>query len=129
MFLHAQTNINTLFYPSYTKLKKIKKISFFIIKSLKIHSTKNICRRAFCLASNERELSNLLILSISLEASIGQSRPATSSQENENPVSLEYVKKSKTDFDFFRDNYSIDDGVPGSSPNRFSNEIGLLICK
>ena len=26
--------------------------------------------------------------------------------ENENPVSLEYVKKSKTDFDFFPDNSS-----------------------
>ena len=27
----------------------------------------------------------------------------TSAKENENPVSLEYVKKSKTDFDFFPD--------------------------
>ena len=42
-------------------------------------SRKNICLRAFCLAPNERE------------------------RENENPVSLEYVKKSKTDFDFFPD--------------------------
>ena len=69
LYLHAQTNINTLFYRSYTKLKKIKKIpfKFFIIKSLKIHSAKNICRIAFCLAPNERELSNLITLSISLE--------------------------------------------------------------
>ena len=26
-------------------------------------------------------------------------------------------------------NYSIDDGVPRSSPNQFSNEIRLLVCK
>ena len=26
-------------------------------------------------------------------------------------------------------NYSVDDGVPRSNPNRFSKEIGLLIAK
>ena len=55
-----------------SKSKKIQ-FEFFINKSLKNHSAKNICRRAFCLAPNERELSNLLTLSISLEASIARS--------------------------------------------------------
>ena len=54
--------------------KKFKKIQFefFVNKSLKIHSAKNICRRAFCLAPNERELSNLPTLSISSEGAISR---------------------------------------------------------
>ena len=43
-------------------IKKSKKIQFaiFINKSLKNQNAKNICHRAFCLAPNEKELSNLL---------------------------------------------------------------------
>ena len=66
-----QTKVHSFIDPT-QNCKKSKKISFkfFINKSLKNHSAKNICRRAFCLAPNERELSNLLTLSISLEAPI-----------------------------------------------------------
>ena len=46
------------------KLKKIPSKSF-VKKDWKNHNAKNICRREFCLAPNERELSNLLSLSIS----------------------------------------------------------------
>ena len=53
--------------------------------------------REFCLAPNDRELSNSLTMSISLEATISGMRFETSSKENKNQVSLEYVKKSKTD--------------------------------
>ena len=49
------------------------------------------------------ELSYLLILSISSEATIGQSSSETFAKENENHVSLEYVKKLMTDFGFFPD--------------------------
>ena len=45
-----------------------------------------------------------LLLSISFEATFAQMRYSTFSWKNENHVSLEYVKKSKTDFDFFPDN-------------------------
>ena len=55
------------------------------------------------MAPNERKLSNLLTLSILLEATISPMRYSTLPYENENHVSLEYVKKSKTDFDFFPD--------------------------
>ena len=81
-------------------MKNRKKIQFefFVNKSLKIHNAKNICCRAFCLAPNERELSNLLTLSISSEGAISPMSSPTSSSENKSPVSLEYVKKSKTDF-------------------------------
>ena len=53
-----------------------KKIQFgiFVKKSLKNHNSKNICPRDFCLAPNERELSNLLTLSISFEGPFARSR-------------------------------------------------------
>ena len=51
---------------------------FFLTKSLKNHSAKSICCQAFCLGTNARELSNLLTLSISLEAPICPRRPSTS---------------------------------------------------
>ena len=57
-------------------MKKIP-FKFLVSKSRKNHSVTNICCRAFCLAPNKRELSNLLTLSISLEASISRKRPAT----------------------------------------------------
>ena len=78
-------------------MKNRKKIQFefFVNKSLKIHNAKNICYRAFCLAPNESKISNLLTLTISLEATFAWWRFLTSSLENENPVSFEYVKKSK----------------------------------
>ena len=44
---------------------------FFKNKSLNNHSAKNIFYREFYLAPNERELSNLLTLSISLDAAKG----------------------------------------------------------
>ena len=87
-------------------MKKIQ-FEFFEKKSLKNHNKKNICPRDFCLAPNEREFSKLLTLSISLEAPIARSRCPTSPWENKNHVSLEYVKKSKTDFDFFPDKISV----------------------
>ena len=61
LYLHAQTNINTLFFEPTQNHKKSKKIQFtiFINKSSKNHNAKNICRRAFCLAPNGRELLNL----------------------------------------------------------------------
>ena len=77
------------------------------VSATKNHSAKNISRRSFCLEPNERELSNLLILSILSEGPIGRWRCLTFSKENDNPVSLEYVKMSKTDFNFFLDNFSI----------------------
>ena len=57
LYLHAQTNINTLIFDPPQNHKKSKKIQFaiFINKSLKNHSAKNICRREFCLVPNERE--------------------------------------------------------------------------
>ena len=60
--------------------KKMKKIQFkfFINKFFKNYNAKNICCRAFCLVPNERELSNLLTLSISLEATFGRLRFPTS---------------------------------------------------
>ena len=76
-------------------------IKFKIKKILKNHISINICRRAFCLVPNERELLNLLTLSILYKASISQMRCPTFAEENENHDSLEYVKKSETDFDFF----------------------------
>ena len=67
---------------------------FFKNKSLKNHNSENICI-GFCLAPNERELSNLHTLSISFEGPIGQSRYSTFKKENENHVFLFHVKKSK----------------------------------
>ena len=100
----TQTWIHSFIDPTQNH-KKSKKIQFefFVNKSLKIHNAKNICPRDFCLAPNERELSNLLTLSISSKGAIALRSSETFSLENENPVSLEYVKKSKTDFDFFPD--------------------------
>ena len=66
---------------------------FFKNKSLKNHNAKTICYREFYLAPNERELSNLLTLLISLEATFSQMKPTAFSKGNENHVSLEYVKK------------------------------------
>ena len=43
------------------KSKKIQ-FAFFVNKSLKIHSAKNICPTDLCLAPNERQLLNLLTL-------------------------------------------------------------------
>ena len=40
-----------------------------------------------------------------MEASIAELRPTTFAEENENLISLKYVKKLKTDFDFFPDKY------------------------
>ena len=61
-------------------LKKLKKIQFrfFAKKSLKNHNLKNICPRDFCLAPNERELSNLLTLSIWFEGPIALMSSETS---------------------------------------------------
>merc|ERR1712074_464085 len=80
-------------------MKNRKKIQFefFLNKYSKIHNAKNICCRAFCLAPNERELSNLLTLLILSEGAISPTSSPTSSLENKSPVFLEYVKKSKTD--------------------------------
>ena len=64
---------------------------------------KNVRQKAFCLAPNERELSKLLTQSILFEGSFARSKAKTIAKENENHVSLEYVKKSKTDFDFLPD--------------------------
>ena len=55
---------------------------FFKNKSLKNHNAKNICYREFYLAPNERELSNLLTLLISLEGSFAWIRYSTFTQEN-----------------------------------------------
>ena len=73
-YLHAQTNMNTLCIDPAQNHKKSNKIQlkFFVKKSLKIHNSKNICRRAFCLAPNERELSNLLILLILSKGAISR---------------------------------------------------------
>ena len=60
IFLFGKSNQKQLYVLIALKIREQK--------SLKIHSAKNICHRAFCLAPNERELSNLLTLSISLEA-------------------------------------------------------------
>ena len=70
-----QTKVHSFIDPTWN-LKKIEKIQFrfFAKKSLKNHNLKNICPRDFCLAPNERELSNLLTLSISLEAPISRMR-------------------------------------------------------
>ena len=68
-FVGESPNLKPNPTQNHKKLKKIQ-FEFFVNKSLKIHNAKNICRRAFCLAPNERELSNLLTLSISLEAPI-----------------------------------------------------------
>ena len=56
LYLPAQPNFDTLFIDPTQNHKKSKKIpfEFFVNKSLKNHSAKNICRRAFCLAPNER---------------------------------------------------------------------------
>ena len=80
--------------------KKLKRFhsNFFVNKYLKNHSSKNIWRRAFCLAPNEREILNLLTLIISMEALISGMRCPTFPYENQNPISPKYVKKSKADF-------------------------------
>ena len=52
---------------------------------------------------NERELSNLLTLSISLKSPICWLTASTFAKENKNHVSFKYVKKTKTDYDFFPD--------------------------
>ena len=74
-----QTSIHFFIDPiqNHKKSEKIQ-FEFFVKKSLKNHNSKNICPRDFCLAPNERELSNLLTLSITLEFPICQLRPATS---------------------------------------------------
>ena len=70
-----QTLIHSFIDPTQNH-KKSKKIQFkfFVNKCLKNHSAKNICPRAFCLAPNERELSNLLTLSISSKGAIAPSK-------------------------------------------------------
>ena len=70
-----QTSIHFFIDPTQNR-KKSKKIlfEFFVKKDSKIHNSKNICRRELCLAPNERELSNLLTLSISFEGPIGRLR-------------------------------------------------------
>ena len=91
-----QTQIHSFIDPFQNHEKSEKnQFEFFVNKYSKIHNAKNICCRAFCLAPNERELSNLLTLLISSEGAIS---PMSSSSENKSPVSLEYVKNLKTDF-------------------------------
>ena len=57
--------------------KKIILFEFFVNKSLKNHSAKDICHRTLCRAQNKSELLNLSTLSTSLVASIGQWRSTT----------------------------------------------------
>ena len=68
-----QTKIHSFIDPTQNH-KKSKEIQFkyFVNKSLKNHNAKDICRRAFCLAPNERELSNILTLLISFEGPISR---------------------------------------------------------
>ena len=87
---HQYTSL--LILHKIVKNKKKILFEFFVKKDWKIHNSENICRRAFCLAPNERKLSHLLTLSISFE------RPFVSIEN----ISLEYVKKSKIDWLFSR---------------------------
>ena len=54
-----------------------------------------------CMGLNEKESSNLLILSILSDVAIDQWNFPTFTHKDENHVSLDNVKKSRTDFDIF----------------------------
>ena len=77
LILHKIVKNRTKPTQNRKKSNKIK-FEFYVKKNWKIHNSKNICRRKFCLGPNERELSNLLALSISLEASIALMSSETS---------------------------------------------------
>ena len=88
-----------LILPKIRKKWEQNSIRLFLKKNWKIITQKKIVVEHSAWRPMKKKFSDLLTLSTLFEAS-------TFKKENENHVFLEYVKKSKTYFDFFSNNYS-----------------------